>query len=129
MSESVDPITKLVRLTPGRGGLDRDAVMFAAGRGSVRPSRLWPAIAGLLAISQVVTLCLLWPKSPEPVLPPPVTPVMIALPPEEAPPVSPTPGSILWYRTDGNRPVSSPVAGHVLASNGPPMRAGSHQWD
>ena len=63
-----DPlIQRLTQFTPDGGGLDRDAVLFAAGRASARPSRGWAALAAALATSQVLTLALLfWPRSVEP---------------------------------------------------------------
>jgi hypothetical protein len=55
-----DPLAeRLGRFTPDAGGLDRDALLYAAGRASAPPSRLWPALAGLLGITQAVTLTLL----------------------------------------------------------------------
>jgi hypothetical protein len=53
-----DPLTeKLGRFTPDLSGLDRDALLFQAGRASAgRQRRLWPALAGLLALSQAATL-------------------------------------------------------------------------
>ena len=51
MSEAVDPIARLAKFTPAAGGLDRDAVVFAAGRASVRHGPVWPALAGALALS------------------------------------------------------------------------------
>jgi hypothetical protein len=60
MSEPV--AERLSRFTPERGGLDRDALLFAAGRASARPSRGWMALAGALAASQMLTLALFWPR-------------------------------------------------------------------
>ncbi len=56
----------LSRFTPDGSGLDRDTLLFAAGRASVRPSRLWPVLAGLLLLSQTLSLFFLWPHSPTP---------------------------------------------------------------
>ncbi len=57
-----DPIEeRLGRLTPAGSGLDRTALLFAAGRASARPNRPWQALAGALVALQVVTLVLLWP--------------------------------------------------------------------
>jgi hypothetical protein len=55
-------IDRLSRLTPDGAGLDRDALLFAAGRASLRPNRRWVALAGALAASQLMTLALLWPR-------------------------------------------------------------------
>jgi hypothetical protein len=54
---------RLSRFTPDATALNRDALLFAAGRASVRPSRLWQALAGVLAASQLLTLVYLWPRS------------------------------------------------------------------
>lgn len=61
-----DPVfDKLARFSPSSGGLDRDAILFASGRASSRSRRLWPAIAGFLAVTQAITLAaLLMPRSP-----------------------------------------------------------------
>jgi hypothetical protein len=56
---NVDPLAqKLARFTPDATGLDRDALIFAAGRASVRPRRHWPMLTGLLALTQSLTLVL-----------------------------------------------------------------------
>ena len=55
---------RLSRFTPDAGGLDRDALLFAAGRASVRPGRRWIVLAGALAASQLLTLLFLWPHTP-----------------------------------------------------------------
>jgi hypothetical protein len=55
---------RLSRFTPDASGLNRDALLFAAGRASVRPSRHWQALAGVLAASQLLTLVCLWPRAP-----------------------------------------------------------------
>ena len=56
---------RLSRFTPSASGLDRDAILYAAGRRSARGSWLWKALAGLFAPSQVVTILMLWPR-PQP---------------------------------------------------------------
>ena len=57
MPDRPDPVTdRLSRFTPHAPGLDRDAILFAAGRRSARGSWVWKAAAGLLALSQAVTL-------------------------------------------------------------------------
>ena len=55
---------RLSRFTPDGSGLDRDALLFAAGRASVRHNRRWRVVAGGLAASQLLTLLLLWPHTP-----------------------------------------------------------------
>jgi hypothetical protein len=59
---SDDPlIRRLSRFTPDSAGLDRDALLFAAGRASACPNRRWMALSGALAASQIITLGLfLW---------------------------------------------------------------------
>jgi hypothetical protein len=57
---------QLKRFTPDRGGLDREALLFAAGRASARPNRGWMALAGTLAACQLVSLGLLWSRTSGP---------------------------------------------------------------
>jgi hypothetical protein len=57
---------RLSRFTPNATSLDRDTLLFAAGRASVRPSRRWQALAGVLAVSQLLTLVCLWPRTAPP---------------------------------------------------------------
>jgi hypothetical protein len=65
MSEPI--LERLNRFTPDAGGLDRDALLFAAGRASARPNRGWMTLASLLAGTQALSLALLWPHSGPPV--------------------------------------------------------------
>jgi hypothetical protein len=44
-------VERLSRFTPDAGGLDRDSLLFAAGRASARPNRPWVALAAGLALS------------------------------------------------------------------------------
>jgi hypothetical protein len=82
---------RLSRFTPDAGGLDRDALLFAAGRASARPGRRWMALAAALAASQVLTLALLWPHTP------PAGPTVVPAPPVAVkttePPPPPEPSS------------------------------------
>ncbi len=55
-------LERLSRFTPDAGGLDRDALLFAAGRASARPNRRWITLATLLANTQILSLVLLWPR-------------------------------------------------------------------
>ena len=48
-------LERLSRFTPNAGGLDRDALLFAAGRASARPNRAWIALATLLTSTQVLS--------------------------------------------------------------------------
>jgi hypothetical protein len=53
---------RLSRFTPDGSGLDRDALLFAAGQASVRRSnRFWGVLTGTLAGAQLLTVVLLWP--------------------------------------------------------------------
>lgn len=54
---------QLSRFTPDRGALDRDALIFAAGRATANKHRGWKALAGALAASQLLTLVMLWPRA------------------------------------------------------------------
>src|SRR5262245_13822395 len=103
MPDRPDPMTdRLSRFTPTAPGLDRDAILFAAGRRSARGSWLWKALAGLLAATQVLTLLALWPR-PQPAGTSVSPPAMVAPAAEPAPPPPPTssPGDVL---TAGSRP-------------------------
>ena len=59
MSESF--LERLSRFTPNTAGLDRDSLLYEAGRRSARPNRAWTASTSVLAVTQVVSLVLLWP--------------------------------------------------------------------
>jgi hypothetical protein len=58
MSESF--LERLSRFTPDPGNLNRDALLFTAGRGSARPNRGWQTAVALLAGTQALTLVLLY---------------------------------------------------------------------
>jgi hypothetical protein len=82
MSEPEPSVERLTRFTPDAGGLDRDALLFAAGRASARPNRAWVALAAVLAAAQVLTLVLLWPRPAPPASPmPPSSPPAVLEPP------------------------------------------------
>ena len=59
-------LERLSRFTPDAGGLNRDALLFAAGRNSARPNSRWISLAGLMAGTQVLTLVFLWPSPTRP---------------------------------------------------------------
>jgi hypothetical protein len=59
-------LERLSRFTPDARGLDRDALLFAAGRASVRPNRGWMTLATAMTCSQVLSLVLLWPRPSPP---------------------------------------------------------------
>ncbi|HEV3022356.1 MAG TPA: hypothetical protein VGX76_07805 [Pirellulales bacterium] len=54
---------RLTRFTPDPGDVNRDALLFAAGRASARPNRGWIGLAAALAGSHLLVLTLLWPQS------------------------------------------------------------------
>jgi hypothetical protein len=52
-----DPVAgKLARFTPSSAGIDRDAILFAAGRASAPRARAWKLAAAALALTQAATL-------------------------------------------------------------------------
>jgi hypothetical protein len=64
MSEEL--LERLSRFTPDAGGLNRDALLFAAGRSSARPNRRWMSLAALLAGTHVLSLIVMWPRATPP---------------------------------------------------------------
>ncbi len=93
---SEDLTKKLSQFTPVH--LDRDAILFAAGRASARPKRIWKWTTLVLLITQSLTIGWLLlrsnpqPNTPEP-NPAPVTESATALP--ELPSVEPSPYSLI----------------------------------
>ena len=59
-------LERLSRFTADSRGLDRDALLFAAGRASARPSRGWKSLASALAVTQLFSLVVLWPRTVPP---------------------------------------------------------------
>jgi hypothetical protein len=59
-------LERLSRFTPDAGSLERDALLFAAGRSSARPNRGWITLAAVLAGTQTLLLALLWPQPNRP---------------------------------------------------------------
>jgi hypothetical protein len=121
-------LERLIRFTPDAGELDRDALLFAAGRSSARPNRGWMALAALLGGTQVLSLALLWP----PMGPRPggLTGPMAAAPSAPVtlePPTSGAPaGPGRWVARRSLLEAESPdrPAGDVtLIESGPPLRA------
>jgi hypothetical protein len=55
-------LERLTRFTPDAGTVDRDALLFAAGRASARPNRSWMCLAAALAGSNLLALVTLWPQ-------------------------------------------------------------------
>jgi hypothetical protein len=122
MSEPI--LERLSRFTPDAGGLDRDSLLYAAGRASARPNRAWITLAAALGITQTLTLALLWPAPAPPAAYQP--PAAVYQPPPEPPTAdeSDSPGvwsarhSLLDAETE-DRPAGS---GRFIDS-GPPLRA------
>ena len=56
-------LERLSRFTPDAGGLNRDELLYAAGRSSARPNRVWMTVASLLAATQALSLVLLLPPA------------------------------------------------------------------
>jgi hypothetical protein len=116
----------LSRFTPDATGLDRDALLFAAGRAAARANRKWQALAAALTLSQVLTLVCLWPRTPHP--PRTSAPVIVespdaVLPADEA--VS-DPCSVGIWRAgmrsmDVDRP--TPIGEEQMVPPPPPLRA------
>ena len=59
-------LERLSRFTPDAGGLNRDALLFAAGQSSARANRGWMSLTALLACTQLLSLILLWPNPSRP---------------------------------------------------------------
>ncbi len=125
MPEPTDPMTeRLTRFTPNAPGLDRDAILFAAGRQSARSPRLWRAAAALLAIGEVATVIGMWPRSPQAA--PAVSPPTVHTTPDVSfPPKSPTPD--VW--TAGSPPnvvlTEAKSNSGEFVSSGPILMVGS----
>jgi hypothetical protein len=86
---------RLSRFTPDPGALDRDALLFAAGRASARTGRLWMVLAGVLAVSQAATLVLLWPRQQQQAVTPAPQPAVVPAPGPAVPPESELSGTQL----------------------------------
>jgi hypothetical protein len=123
-------LERLTRFTPDAGGLNRDALLFAAGRSSVRPNRGWKTLASLLAGTQAMSLVLLWPR-PTPPATSFTAPVVAVLEPPSTlePPISetwPKPG--VWSARHGllaSGAVDHPTGDVTFIDSGPPLRASS----
>jgi hypothetical protein len=116
-----DPLAeRLSRFTPDSAGLDRDSLLFGAGRLAARPNRPWQALAVVLAAAQVLTLLLLWPRPGPPTPPEPAPPA--AAPAE---PVSPSGREVEpWFLSrqmlEGQNEKALPAAS--LVADEPPLR-------
>jgi hypothetical protein len=121
-------LERLSRFTPDPGRLDRDALLFAAGRASARPNRGWKALATLLASTQALSLVLLWPN-PNP--PAGSFAVQVATVPErpagldhETSEAWANPGLLsARQRPQQSETQDRPAGNGTLIDSGPPLRA------
>jgi hypothetical protein len=118
-----EPLERLSRFTPDAGGLDRDGLLYAAGRASARPNRGWITLAAGLALTQTLTLVLLWPRPALPTAQLPLPPA----PDESYSPDEPESPGLLSVRdgllgTDPERRPEAPRAGTFVEPE-PPLRA------
>jgi hypothetical protein len=121
-------VERLSGFTPDAGRLDRDALLFAAGRSSARSPRGWKTLALLLAGTQSLSLAMLWPHPIRPggrsILPVAAVPVPRAdlQPPITETPVSPGNWSARQSLLESER-TARPTANLTLIDTGPPLRA------
>jgi hypothetical protein len=122
-------LERLSRFTPDASGLDRDALLFAAGRNSVRPDRGWATLASLLAATQAISLVLLWPRPNPPAGPrdmsvatEPALPRQLAPPGAEAFPGPSHVSSARRSLLDSDLEIR-PAAAVTFIDRGPPLRA------
>ena len=103
---SEDVIGKLTRFSPTSPGLDRDELLFRAGRASARSSWGWKVLAGVLAVTQVGT-AVAWLLQPHPtpavIAPPTVAPVAPEPEPEPSEP-APRNSYLILSRIDPDQP-------------------------
>lgn len=125
-------IDKLTQFTPVTT-LNRDEMLFQAGRASVRPPRIWKWLVGGLTLSQSATVAAWFWLTPvtSPVVPTLVveaTPLLIPETPPQAPSsLTPDPSSYLELSrrmTDDGFPRSAPVPNETGPVT-PPLTAGS----
>ncbi|HEY7312470.1 MAG TPA: hypothetical protein VH643_24105 [Gemmataceae bacterium] len=124
-----EPFAKrLSRFTPEAAGLDRDALLFAAGRASVRPNPLWKALVAVLVALQLLTL--VWSLLPS--LPPSSPPAPPLVSPNIPPPIAASETDLIGDTQavdmyDGllSRNLDRPVliGSEMLVPPAPPLRA------
>jgi hypothetical protein len=105
---NTDPVARLARFTPAVTGIDRDELLFRAGRASARVSWKWPVAAVLLVATNAVTLAL-WLSAPRPAAvavadPPVAEPAPRAEPPAPASPEPPGADWVARARLTGELP-------------------------
>jgi hypothetical protein len=120
-----EPIERLSRFTPA-SSIDRDALLFAAGRAAARPNRRWHALCAALATTQLLMLGLVfWPRADvmQPDRSLPLVPVVKIVPREspERPPPSLWQQRALAIASDGELPAAAPVANPMTSKR--PLRA------
>ena len=121
-------IEKLGQFTPVTK-LNRDELLFAAGRASARSPRVWKWLAGGLALAQSVTLAAWFYMTPlaSPVVPTKPTSVEAPLRNPDPPPLPPEPNSYLELTrriTENGLPRSVPGTNETGPLS-PPLTAGS----
>jgi hypothetical protein len=121
------PIAEILsRFTPDGSTLDRDALLFAAGRASARPNRVLVVLAACLALSQAVTLAVLGYWSAGPVESPPSREAVVPAVPD-VPAASPPPADgplAVWPQAGvGPDDLPRPVAVDDLVPDAPPLSA------
>jgi hypothetical protein len=121
------PIAEILsRFTPDGSTLDRDALLFAAGRASARPNRALGVLAACLALSQAVTLAALGYRPAGPVESPPSREAVVPAAPD-VPVTSPPPadGPLAVWPQAGVGPDGLPrlSAAGDLVPDAPPLTA------
>jgi hypothetical protein len=121
-------VERLSRFTPDGSRLDRDALLFAAGRASVRPmATAWSAAVGALIACQLVTLVLLWPQAKTPFTPTDNPPRIVELRAVDVAPI-PADSSAIWTLSQSalrSETCDLPrgIAVDKLVAADPPLRA------
>lgn len=111
-----DVIAKLGQFTP-TSGLDRDELLFRAGRASAPSPRIWKVVAAIFAVAQIVTAVtwIAWPaQEPTIVRVPVVSPVIESLDPVPSPTEKPGANSYFVMSrslSDGRLPTPEPSGG------------------
>jgi hypothetical protein len=116
-----DPtLARLARFSPAPPALDRDELLFQAGRASARPGRAWKSAVAVLVVAQVTTLAL-WLGSPSHPAPVP-GPETVRTPTPSSAPASDHPLDASSYaalvRWDGD---SLPPAGEAAPAASDPV--------
>ena len=121
-------LERLSRFTPAAGGLNRDELLFAAGRNSARPNRTWKALASTLAVTQALSLALFLPQTGRRALAPSVADGAAPAPPRRGSGIAPPPFKMQRHgpsapgfaELDRER---RPAGDFTLIEPGPPLRA------